>query len=62
MKIRELREKSKEDLRSLLQEKREEAARLRFLVRQKKMKNVREIANVKKDVARILTLLKLAEK
>jgi len=54
----ELRQKSREELQTLLEEKRRRLADLRLLVRQKKAKNVREIAETKKDVARILTLLR----
>jgi len=58
MKIQELRQKSKEELRSLLQEKRKRLEELNFLLHQKKVKNVKEPAAIKKDIARILTLLK----
>ena len=57
MKMEELRGTSPEELAALLSVKRGRLAELRFLVAQKKMKNVREIAAVKKDVARILTVL-----
>ncbi len=57
MKLTELKTKSPEALRTLLAEKRERADELRFLLRQKKVKNVKEIAAIKKDIARILTLL-----
>ena len=58
MKIAELRQKSKEDLASLLAEKRRRILTLRSLVREKKTKNVREMSVVKKDIARTLTLLR----
>lgn len=58
MKSKELKQKSKEELQTLVQEKRAKAEELRFLLRQKKVKNVRELANEKKDIARILTLLR----
>lgn len=58
MKIAELRQKSKEELKKLLHEKRQRMDELHFLLRQKKVKNVKETVNIKKDVARILTLLK----
>jgi len=57
MKIVEFRQKSKEELKTLLEEKRRHADELRFLLSQKKAKNVKELANIKKDIARILTLL-----
>lgn len=58
MKVAELRQKSKEELKGLLQEKRVRVDELSFLLHQKKVKNVKELAGVKKDIARILTLLK----
>lgn len=57
MKIQELRQKSKGELGELLEEKRTRLAELHFLLRQKKVKNVKEAAAIKKDIARILTLL-----
>lgn len=57
MKIGELRSKSKEEFRALLQENRQRLDELKFLLPQKKVKNVKELAGVKKDIARILTLL-----
>jgi len=62
MKIKELRQKSKVELKELLEEKRTRLAELRFLLHQKKVKNVKESAAVKKDIARILTLLRLTTK
>lgn len=57
MKIQELINKSKEDLRSLLAERRMRAEELRELIHQKKVKNTREIRSVRKTIARILTIL-----
>lgn len=57
MKAADVRNKSPEELRELLQEKRSRVDELRFLLRQKKVKNVKEMAGVKKDIARIATLL-----
>ncbi len=59
MKAHELREKSPEELEALLREKRERLDLLGSLVRQKKTKNVKEIAAVKKDIARILTIARI---
>lgn len=59
MKIVELRQKSKEELQELLQEKRTRADELRPLLHQKKVKNVKELSGVKKDIARIMTLLNM---
>jgi large subunit ribosomal protein L29 len=56
MKTSELRQKSKEELQRFLQEKREKLRILRFDLASGKVKNVREIREIKKDIARILTL------
>ena len=58
MKIGELRQKSKPELQKLLTELRERLRQLRFDLAAGKVKNVREIRQIKKDIARILTLLK----
>lgn len=58
MKAAELRQKSKEDLQKLAQELREKSRQLRFDLVAGKVKNVREVRQTKKDIARILTLLK----
>ncbi|MEK7082057.1 MAG: 50S ribosomal protein L29 [Patescibacteria group bacterium] len=57
MKIAELRQKSKEELAALLVEKREYADSLRISIRRKKVKNVKELGAVRKDIARILTVM-----
>lgn len=58
MKIVELRQKSKEELMELLREKKTRIDELKFMLHQKKVKNVKEPANIKKDIARIMTLLR----
>jgi len=58
MKITELRQKSKSELQKLLQDCREKLRQLRFDLVAGKVKNVKEIRMIKKDIARILTLLK----
>lgn len=58
MKIVELKQKNKEELRRLLEENKTKVEELRWLLGQKKIKNVREIGQIKKDIARILTILK----
>lgn len=58
MTMRELRQKSREELAALLAEKRERIAALRFLLMQKKTKNVKETGALRKDAARIMTLLR----
>ena len=57
MKIQELRQKNKSELQKLLQDSRERLRQLRFDLAAGKVKNVREIRKIKKDIARILTLL-----
>ena len=57
MKTMELRQKSKEALEALLAEKRQRIMVLRSLAHEKKIKNVREMSGVRKDVARVLTIL-----
>ena len=61
MKIKELREKNSEELKKQLAEKREAVRKLRFEISAKQTKNVREIRNSKKDIAKILTILKEAK-
>lgn len=57
MKIKELREKSNEELKAFLKEKKELAGKLRFDISSKQSKNHREFRKAKKTVAQILTLL-----
>ncbi len=59
MKARELREKSQAELQNLLRDRRERLRQLRFDLASGKIKNVREIRQTKKDIARILTILNL---
>lgn len=58
MKIKELREKNIEELKKMLVEKREKARHIRFNIAAKQVKNNRELRAEKRDVARILTLIK----
>ncbi len=58
MRIGELKTKSREELLSLLEEKRSRVDEFRFLLHEKKVKNVKEVGQIKNDIARILTLLK----
>jgi len=57
MKVNELKQKSKEELQKTLEDDREKLRQLRFDLSAGKVKNVREIRNIKKEIARILTLL-----
>lgn len=58
MKVSELRQKPKEELEKLLRDWRERLRQLRFELVSGKVKNVKEIREIKKDIARILTILK----
>ena len=58
MKIQEIRRKSKKELQRNLKELRERLRQLRFDLAAGKVKNIREIRAIKKDIARILTCLK----
>ncbi|MFA7208948.1 MAG: 50S ribosomal protein L29 [Parcubacteria group bacterium] len=58
MKIKEIREKSMEELKKFLSEKREAVRKLRFDIAAKQVKNIREMRNYKRDIAKILTILK----
>lgn len=58
MKLNELRQRNKSDLEKLLQDLREKLRQLRFDLAAGKVKNVREIRMVKKEIAQILTLLR----
>jgi large subunit ribosomal protein L29 len=57
-KIRELREKTETELNNLLKDKREALRKFRFEMSHGKTKNMKEAREIKKDIARILTLLK----
>lgn len=57
MKISEIKQKSQNELHRILAEKQEKLRQLRFDLVSGKVKNVREIRQIKKDIARILTTL-----
>lgn len=57
MKISEIKQKPKKELERLLREDQEKLRQLRFDLSAGKVKNVREIRKIKKDIARILTIL-----
>ena len=58
MKAQELREKSPEELQTLLKETRENIDKTKNSLYQGKIKNVKEFGSQRKDVARILTVLR----
>ena len=57
-KIKDLRDKNSGELKKLLNETREYVRKLRFDIYAKQIKNTKELKNAKKDIARILTLIK----
>ena len=57
MKIFEIKQKPKKELQKLLQNNQDKLRQLRFDLASGKVKNVREIRQIKKDIARILTIL-----
>ncbi len=56
MKIKELRQKTAKELKELLEEDRHKLGQLKFALASKKLKNHREIRELRRDIARILTL------
>lgn len=58
MKASELKKKDKKELEKDIENLKENLSNLRFKLAANKLKNVREIRNIKKDIARILTILK----
>lgn len=57
MKIKEIQQRSEKDLHKDLIEVREKLRVLKFDLSAGKVKNVREIRSIKKDIAKILTVL-----
>jgi len=57
MKIKEIKQRSEKDLHKDLIEIREKLRVLKFDLSAGKVKNVREIRTIKKDIAKILTVL-----
>ncbi|MBI3627511.1 MAG: 50S ribosomal protein L29 [Candidatus Sungbacteria bacterium] len=58
MKAIELRKKTKDELTNKLLDLRAKVETLRFDTERKKVKNVKSLAGVKKDIARILTVIR----
>ncbi len=56
-KIAEIRKKNKSELQALLTRQRKKLWELRFNLISGKVKNIREIRHLRKDIARILTIL-----
>jgi large subunit ribosomal protein L29 len=61
MKIKELREKSDVELNKMLTELQSKLQDLRFSVAGRRLKRVREMRDIKKGIARIMTLMKERE-
>jgi len=61
VKIKEIREKNKEELKKKLGELRNNLTKIRLDIASKQVKNHREIRKVKKDISMILTVLKSQE-
>ncbi len=57
MEYKDLKNKKESELHNLLSEKRNELRDLRFKDANKQLKTVNKISEIKKDIARILTLL-----
>jgi large subunit ribosomal protein L29 len=58
MEVKEMRQKSETELHKTLQDDREKLRLLRFDLAAGKVKNVREIRRIKKEIAQLLTLNK----
>ncbi len=58
MEIKEIRIKTATELQQLLSDSRKKLDELLFRVRQKQVKNIREVRVIKKDIAKIITVLK----
>ncbi|MEK7067857.1 MAG: 50S ribosomal protein L29 [Patescibacteria group bacterium] len=57
MEIKELKSKSKAELQKLLEQSRQQLREMRFKDAAKQLKNVRALRVIKKDIAKILTLI-----
>ena len=61
MKLKEIIGKSEKELKDLLAEKRQDLFKLNLDNKQNKLKNTRSIFNTRKEIARILTLIREKE-
>ena len=61
MKLKEITGKSEKELKELLSEKKQELFKLNLDNKQNKLKNTRAIYNSRKEIARILTLIREKE-
>ncbi|MDO8265246.1 MAG: 50S ribosomal protein L29 [Candidatus Parcubacteria bacterium] len=60
MEAKELIQKTESELQKILKDSREKLRTIRFNLVGAKVKNVREIRHLRKDIARIMTVLKMA--
>lgn len=58
----DIKNKPVKDLQELLSEKREELREFYFKASERQLKNIRDIREAKKTIARILTILKIKHK
>jgi ribosomal protein L29 len=58
MKIAELRQKNKAELQKMMEEDKEKLRQLRFDLAAGKVKNVKDVQRTRKEIARIMTLIK----
>ena len=58
MKAKELRQKSEKELNDLLNERKHKLGQLKFDLASKKLKNIKQIMELRRDVARVKTILK----
>ena len=58
MKIRELHQKSYQELQKLLEERRAKLVDVRFRVHSGRVKNIHELRVIRKEIAQIATLLR----
>ena len=57
MEAKELKQRTIEELKSILKQKEEKLSQFSFDLASGKVKNIREIKEAKKDIARILTII-----
>lgn len=58
MKVKDLREKTDKEIRDLIRERKERLGQIKFDLAFKKLKDVNEPKNLRRDIARALTVLK----
>jgi len=62
MKTVELKTKSKNELEKMIEDLRKKLSDLRFRFSSNQLKNVKEMSNMKKEIARIFTIIKETNK